>query len=417
VLGVIDTDGSKHIVSYGDPGKGAQPLGPTSVFEIGSVSKVFTSTILADMVRKGEVKLDAPAQTYAPAGMVLPKRGGKEITLANLSEQNSGLPRMPTNFTPASADNPYADYSLAQLNDFLAHYELPRDIGSTFEYSNLGVGVLGNLLANRAGKSYETLVQERVLRPLGMTMSGITLTPAMQKAMARGHTQTGDVAANWDLPTLAGAGALRSNMTDMLKFLDANLGPPKNDLERAMRDAQAPRAPTDQPNMQVGLNWLSLKTKSGVEIVLHDGGTGGFGSFIGFDPKRGVGVVLLGNRTGVPADIVLHLLDPTIPLAPKPPPPAVRVAIDLPAETMARYVGVYALDTLPAFKFTVTLENGGLFIAATGQPKFPWFPESPTKFFPKVVDAEITFTPATNGERAFLILHQTGIDQKATKVD
>jgi serine-type D-Ala-D-Ala carboxypeptidase/endopeptidase len=414
VLGVMDENGKTRVVAYGDPGPDAAPLSANSVFEIGSITKTFTSTILADMVAKGEVKLDVPAQTYAPAGMVLPKRGDKEITLLNLAEQNSGLPRMPNNFKPANPANPYADYTLTQLDDFLAHYALPRDIAAQFEYSNLGVGVLGNLLANKAGRSYEALVQERVLKPLGMKMSGVTLTPAMQKALVKGHTAAGAVQGLWDIPAMQGAGAIRSNMTDMLKYLDANLGKPKDALERAMRDAQKPRAPAGA-NMQIGLNWLTMTTKSGAQFVWHDGGTGGYGSFIGFDPKRGVGLVLLANRAGAPEDIAIHLLDPTSPLTPKPLPPKAHVQIDLPAETMAKYVGVYAMDAAPDFKMAVTLANGQLAVQATGQGKLPLYPEAPGEFFAKAVDAQFSFTEATGGQPAYLVLHQNGANQKATR--
>lgn len=415
VLGVMDADGSTRVVAYGDAGPGAPPLSADSVFEIGSITKVFTATLLADMAARGELKLEDKAQTYAPAGMMLPTRGGKEITLLNLSEQNSGLPRLPTNMKAANMNNPYADYTTDQLNTFLGGYALPRDIGEKFEYSNLGVGVLGNLLANRAGKSYEALVQERILAPLGMTMSGITLTPAMQAALAKGHGADGKPVDNWDLPTFVGAGALRSNMTDMLKFLDANLGPPKTDLERAMREAQTPRFDAG-PNMRIGLNWLTLTAKSGVKLVWHDGGTGGYGAFIGFDPARNVGVVLLGNHFLAPEDIALHLLSPEIPLTPKPAPLAERAAIDVPVETLAKYAGVYALDALPEFKITVSLENGALFAQATGQAKLPVFPEAENKVFYKAVDAQITFTLAADGQPAYMTLHQAGANQKATKI-
>lgn len=414
VVGVMEADGSTRIVSYGSAGPGTEPLGPNSVFEIGSITKVFTSTVLADMAQKGDVKLDTPAQTYAPAGMVLPKRGGKEITLANLSEQSSGLPRMPANFRPASMSNPYADYSVAQLNEFLAGYQLPRDIGATVEYSNLGVGVLGAILANKAGKSYEAMVTERVLQPLGMTMTGVALSPAMQKALAKGHDESGAVTANWDLPTLAGAGALRSNMIDMLKFLDANIGPPKTALERAMREAQKPRAPMG-PGAQVGLNWITTKTKSGAEFVWHNGGTGGYRTFIGFDPLRSIGVVVLSNRSVSADDIGIHLLDPATPLTPKPAPPVQRVAIDLPASTMSKFVGVYALNTMPDFKVTVTLENGALFAQATGQGKAPVFPESETKVFFRIVDAQLEFTSDADGAITGLVLHQMGAKQPFTR--
>jgi serine-type D-Ala-D-Ala carboxypeptidase/endopeptidase len=421
VVGVLEADGKTRVVVYGSGGSDAKPLSADSVFEIGSITKVFTGTLLADMAQKGEVKLDVPAQTYAPAGMILPKRGGpdgkmKEITLANLSEQNSGLPRLPSNLQPKDASNPYADYTSAQLHAFLGGYQLQRDIGARFEYSNLGVGVLGAILANKAGKSYEVLVAERIAKPLGMTMTGVTLSPAMNHALAKGHDESGAVTANWDLPALAGAGALRSNMADMLKFLDANIGPPKNALERAMREAQKVRAPAG-PGMQIGLNWLHAKTASGVEYVWHNGGTGGYRSFIGFDPERGVGVVVLSNRTISADDIGVHLLDPKSPLTTKPVPPPQRAAITLAPGQMAKFVGTYALNSMPDFKIAVTLENGALFAQATQQPKFPVFAESWTKLFLRVVDAQLEFTDEKDGAFTGLILHQNGLSQPFTKTN
>lgn len=415
VLGVMEADGSTRIVSYGDPGAGAKPLSADSVFEIGSVTKVFTTTLLADMVTKGEVTLDAPAQTYAPAGMTLPVRNGKPITLANLGEQNSGLPRLPDNLDLSKVDmtNPYAAYTTSMLNDFLGIYQLPRDPGASFEYSNLGMGLLGNLLANRAGQSFEDLARTRILDPLSMTSSGITLTPSMQANLAKGHDAAGQPAANWDLPSLAGAGALRSSMTDMLKFLDANLGEPKNDLERAMRLAQQPRFRISD-NAQIGLGWITITTARG-DFIYHDGGTGGYGAIVAIDPKRNVGLVLLGNRTGVPEDIAMHLMDASIPLTPPPAPSAARAEVAVPAELMASYAGVYALDAMPSFKLTVTLESGQLHMQATGQDRFPIFAESQSKFFLKVVDAQVTFVPTAEGKPAHLILHQAGANQKATR--
>lgn len=415
VLGVMEADGSTRVVSFGDPGAGARALGPDSVFEIGSVTKVFTTTLLADMVRRGEVSLDVPAQTYAPPGMTLPTRNGKAITLAHLAEQNSGLPRLPGNLDLSKVDmaNPYAAYTTEMLSEFLASYELPRDPGAEFEYSNLGMGLLGALLAHRAGRDYESLVRTRILEPLGMKMSGIALSPEMQAMLAKGHGADGAAAANWDLPSLAGAGALRSSMTDMLKFLDANMGEPKNDLERAMRMAQAPRFPLGG-DAEIGLGWITISTASG-SFVYHDGGTGGYGAIIAIDTKRNVGLVLLGNRTGIPDDIAMHLMDESIPLTPPPSPASARAEVSVPADVLASYVGVYALDAAPAFKLAVTLEGGQLHMQATGQQKFPVFAESQTKFFLKVVDAQVSFVAGADGKPAHLILHQGGMDQRATK--
>src|SRR5687768_14330253 len=160
VVGTIDADGKTVIASYGNAGPDALPLDADSVFEIGSITKVFTAILLADMADRGEVKLDDPVARHLRAGVKVPERNGKAITLIHLSEQTSGLPRMPDNMKPANPLNPYADYTAEQLFEFLGRYQLTRDIGAEFEYSNLGVGLLGQALAMRAGKSYEALVKE-----------------------------------------------------------------------------------------------------------------------------------------------------------------------------------------------------------------------------------------------------------------
>ena len=211
VVGMLEADGSRRYVAYGEAGPDALPLSSESVFEIGSITKVFTATVLVDMASRGELGLDDTVQALLPEGVAVPSRNGTEITLAHLSTHRSALPRMPDNFAPADPANPFADYTTAQLYEFLSGYALPRDIGAQFEYSNLAVGLLGHVLALRAGNEYEGLVQERILVPLGMDMSGIELSPEMTEQLALGHDAAGDVVSNWDIPTLAGAGALRSN--------------------------------------------------------------------------------------------------------------------------------------------------------------------------------------------------------------
>ena len=210
-VGTVDHEGKTTIAAYGNPGPGSLPIDADSVFEIGSITKVFTAILLADMAERGEVALDDPIKKYLPGNMRVPERAGRSITLLDLSTQTSGLPRMPDNLKPADLRNPYADYSVEQMYEFLSRHELRRDIGAEFEYSNLGVGLLGHVLALRAGMSYEALVKQRILDPLGMTHTAVTLTPWMIEHLAKGHDTKGAVASNWDIPTLAGAGALRSN--------------------------------------------------------------------------------------------------------------------------------------------------------------------------------------------------------------
>jgi serine-type D-Ala-D-Ala carboxypeptidase/endopeptidase len=412
VVGVVDASGKKRIVSYGDPGPGQPPLDGNSVFEIGSISKVFTSTVLAELVQEGKVRLDDPAQKYLPSSVHLPTRNGKVITLGNLAMQNSGLPRMPTNFHPANPANPYADYTVQQLYDFLSSYQLTRDPGAEFEYSNLGVGLLGNILSRVTGLSYEDLERRRVWAPLGMTNTAITFTPWMKSHLALGHDAQGKVTSNWDIPTLAGAGAIRSTTTDMLKFLDANLHPERGTLGRAMAFAHEERAPAG--NMGIGLNWLILHAGPDT-IVWHNGGTGGYRTFIGFEPSKKIGVVVMTNSGNEGADDVgFHILDPVLPLVPKPTPQKVRTAIDVRPEILARYVGRYQLA--PNFILEITAKDNALYAQATGQQALRLWPESETSFFFKEVDAQVDFIRDAQGNTTGLVLHQNGQNMQAPRL-
>lgn len=412
VVGILDPDGKTRVIAYGDPGPGQPPLDGNSVFEIGSITKVFTGILLADLVQEGKVGLDDPVQKYLPATVKVPSRNGKAITLRSLSEQNSGLSRMPNNFRPADQSNPYADYSVQQMYDFLSGYTLQRDPGEKFEYSNLGVGLLGHVLSLAAGKSYEELQRERIWAPLGMENTAITFTPWMKGHLAVGHDEQGNVVANWDIPTLAGAGAIRSTTNDMLKFLDANLHPERGRLQRAMAFAQQERAPAG--NMGIGLNWLRLHAGPDT-IVWHNGGTGGYRTFIGFQPSRKRGVIIMTNTTGAGADdIGRHLLDPSSPLAPKPAPPKQRTAIDVKLDVLTTYVGTYQLA--PGFTIDVSVKDGGLYALPTGQSMARLWPESETEFFLKEVDAQFTFERDAQGRVTGLVLHQGGQDMKGAKI-
>lgn len=405
VVGVIEPQG-RRIVAYGVANQGdTRPLNGDTVFEIGSVTKVFTSLLLADMVQRGEVKLSDPVAKYLPEGVKLPERGERVITLVDLSTHTSGLPRMPSNFDPKDPSNPYADYTAELLYQFLSSYQLPRDIGSHFEYSNLGGGLLGLALARRAGMDYEALVRKRITGPLGMNSTGITLTPEMKARLAVGHNSELKAASNWDFDALAGCGALRSDANDLLTFLAANLGYVKSPLAPAMAAMRAARRPTGTASLgEIGLGWLIVKPSS-YEIVWHNGGTGGYRSFVGFVPSTRVGVVVLSNTftaTGVD-DIGMHLLDSHAPLMP-PPKQHKEIAVD--PKLLDAYVGQYQLA--PNFILTVTREEDKLFVQATSQPKFQIFPESALEFFLKVVDAQITFETDSTGRAVSIVLHQNG---------
>ncbi len=312
VIGVIESTGSR-IISHGSLAKDDQRSpDENSVFEIGSVTKVFTALLLADMAQQGELALTDPVGKYLPWSVRMPERSGRQITLLDLATHTSGLPRLPSNLKPKDRTNPYAGYSVEHLYQFLSSYKLPRDIGSRYEYSNLGGGLLGHVLAHRAATDYETLVRTRICAPLHMNSTGITLSPEMKFRTATGYNAALKPVPMWDLPTLAGAGALRSNAVDLLKFLAANLGYTNSLLAGAMSAMLAIRRPTGNQGSEVALGWHALKRDTR-EILWHNGGTGGFRSFLGFDPTNGVGIVALSNAgtaAGVD-DVALRLLSRT----------------------------------------------------------------------------------------------------------
>lgn len=413
VIGVIEPAG-RRIVSYGNLAKDdKRPLNGDTVFEIGSVTKVFTSLLLADMVQHGEVALTDPVAKYLPPEVKVPQRGGKQITLEDLATHTSGLPRMPSNFTPKDPANPYADYSVEQMYQFISGYPLTRDIGSQYEYSNLGGGLLGHALARRAGMDYEKLVRSRISKPLGMNDTAITLSPDMKARLAVGHDQGLQPVANWDLPTFAGAGALRSTANDLLTFLAANLGSTQTPLAPAMAAMLAVRRPTGIPNLEIALGWHILK-QDDHEIVWHNGGTGGYRSFIGFDRKNGIGVVALSNTsTAAGVDgIGRHLLNSKLALI-TPPKPHQEAVVD--PKIFDGYVGRYELT--PSFILSVTREGDQIFTQATGQPKVEIFPESEREYFLKAVDAQITFQTDNQGKATGLVLHQNGRDMPAKRIE
>jgi D-alanyl-D-alanine-carboxypeptidase/D-alanyl-D-alanine-endopeptidase len=341
LVAAMITPAGAIIVSAGKAGPDGIPLlNGDTVFEIGSVTKVFTAVALADMIERGEVALDDPVQKFLPTGARVPERNGKPITLLDLTTHTSGLPSLPTNLELSDMANPYARYTVPQLYTFLNDYKLTRDIGSAFEYSNFGVGLLGHALALRTGKSYEEMVRSRILQPLGMKDTGITLSDSMRQRLAVGHNGEGSPVPNWDLPTLAGAGALRSSANDMVKFVQANLadtGP----RATALRRSRGRQRNAGKPDMNIGLGWIITKTPT-AEIVWHNGGTGGYHSFMGLDLEKKTGVLILYNTSADIDDIGFYLLDSQLPR-----PVKRRVEIELKAEALAPMAGEYQI--VPGF--------------------------------------------------------------------
>lgn len=362
-----------------------------SIFEIGSVTKTFTSLLLADAVTRGEVTLDTPVEKLLP-GFTIPKAGDRAITLLDLATHRSGLPRLPDNMKQKDAKNPYADYSAADLKAFLAQHKLAFAPGEHFEYSNLGAGLLGYALAQRAGTTYEKLVHDRIFVPLAMHDTTITLTPKQKEHFAAGHTADGAAQIPWDLDALAGAGAIRSTAGDMLKYVRAFMQP-SGPLAKAIALAVTPQR--DAGNQRIALAWL-IDASRGRAVVWHNGQTGGFSSFAGFtaDGKRGA-VVLTNIARGV-EEIGFRAL---LPNAKNP---------------NEDYTGRYRLS--PQFELTVTPATGGITVQGTGQPPFPAVPTSKDEFQCQGVDARISFHRDASGKVDSLTLHQNGQDVPGPRV-
>jgi CubicO group peptidase (beta-lactamase class C family) len=400
---VMVDHGRSQIAGFGQLADGHAPDGKT-VFEIGSVTKTFTALLLAEAVQAKTLALDTPVADLLP-GFSIPERHGKPITLGLLAEQFSGLPRLPGNLQPADLGNPYVDYSRDRLKAFLAGYRLPRDPGAAYEYSNLGFGLLGDALAQRAGLSYGELVQRTVLAPLGMSSTGTALTPAMRTRLAPGHDELGQAAKHWDFGSLAGAGGLLSDGEDMLRYLRANMGELKTPLTSAMRLAQAPRRDIGGGD-RIGLAWMIHHAPHG-DVVWHNGETGGYSSFIGFTPDGQRGVVILTNATSAPEELGFAALLPSAPL------PVVHKAIALSGPQLDAYVGQYTLA--PDFALTVFRRAGQLFVQETGQEAIPLFASAPGEFFARGAPIRIDFGRGADGKVDALTLHQDGHDRRAPR--
>ncbi len=364
-VGVV-YEGQNHAYCYGSLEKDG-PAAPDerTLFEIGSITKVFTTTLLADMHLKGEVDLDDPVSKFLPSPVVPQSRGGVEVTLRHLATHSSGLPRIPMNLGMKNmrSGNPYAKYTVENLYAYLSKRRLVSAPGACYSYSNLGMGLLGHVLGLAAGAGYEELVLERICRPLGMNDTAIDLSDDQRGRLAPGHAR-GKKASNWDLPALAGCGAFRSNIHDMLVFLNANIHPERTPLKDAIELAHTiqPREkksvwrgwllfcllcigllsawtlvdlgifakvmivsvslslsgrlfPMLTPTPVLGLGWhVKSLDKDGGRIFWHNGGTGGYRSYTGFAEGREAGVVLLSNSTVPPDPAGSRLLNSLITL-------------------------------------------------------------------------------------------------------
>ncbi|NEO32311.1 MAG: beta-lactamase family protein [Symploca sp. SIO3C6] len=321
VVGVINGDlhSILSFTGFSEPSS-STPDGDT-LFEIGSITKVFTSTLLSILVEDGQLELKDFIGNLITKYEHLPRN----ITLESLATHTSGLPRLPSNLMKSAQkdpENPYAAYTIENLDEYLRSYDGKnvKTLG-TISYSNLGVGLLGHILAHHLEMSYEEAIVSRICNPLTLSNTRITLTDEQQARLAIGRSSKGQPVKNWDLPTFAAAGALRSTANDLLKFLAANLKPNQTPFEQAINNMHKIRCEQFPPvegipkllsgvmklfpneplvltqHRGIALGWFITHLPSvQKDVYWHNGGTGGYRSFYGFVKDTCTGVVILSNH-------------------------------------------------------------------------------------------------------------------------
>jgi D-alanyl-D-alanine-carboxypeptidase/D-alanyl-D-alanine-endopeptidase len=424
VVGII-TPAGRRIISYGHLNQGdPRPVDGDTVFEIGSVTKIFTALLLSDMVQRREVAFTDPVAKYIPGTVKVPDRDGRQITLVDLATHTSGLPFLPSNFPGindlahfskyAAAISSYGDEDLYQ---FLSTYQLESDPGSHWVYSNLGVGLLGSALARRAGMAYEALVRSRITGPLGMESTAIAVSPQMKTRLGVGHDTDLQPMPDWSMPVFAGAGSLRSSANDLLTFLAAFMGYTKSPLAPAMTAMLETRRPG--PSLAQALGWWVISFGPGDDgIVAFGGETLGYASTIAYDPKMLVGVVVLSNGSENDGGIGWHLLRPAFPVATSAAAKALkeRKEMVIDPKLLDLYVGQYQ----PAVGGVMTIERqgDGLLLKSASSPQgLRLHAQSERVFFIKEADLTITFQQEEPGRATKLLVHFGGIDTPALRIN
>ncbi|RNC86328.1 MAG: serine hydrolase [Winogradskyella sp.] len=382
-----------------------------SVYEIGSISKVFTCIVLADEVLKGNMSLDDPISKYLPKEFKAIKGANREITLKDLATHTSGLPRMPSNFNPKDPENPFADYTVKELYEFLDSYTLTRDVGAQYEYSNLAMGLLGHILELSTGTPYADLIKARITDPLDMKSTGIVINDNMKSNLAYGYNVELKITKNWDLNVLAGAGAIKSTTSDMIKFFKANVTESDTDLYKAMALSHEVAYIDSNTNLNIGLGW---HYNSDGTIIWHNGGTGGYKAFGGFVKGTDKAVIVFTNSAEIVDLVGVKQLGQEVELK-LPVKREFPEIVDVSEDVLGTYVGKYELT--PNFHIAIRHDKKQLFARATGQQEFEVYPSAENEFFLKIVEASITFNKNESGVVESLTLHQNGQHMPAKKVE
>lgn len=408
-IGVLqkDTQWTRH---YGQLSVD-QPSKPddSTIYELGSISKVFTGILLADAVVAQRLRLDQPINDFLPQVKAHNQEVGDSIELQHLSTHVSGLPRMPGNMQPADVMNPYADYDRNKMIEFMTTVRPARKPGTKGEYSNLAVGLLGEILAMEAGKTYEMLLEKNLTKPLKMSETSVTLSSDQRQHLAPPHNSDRQPDKNWDLNSFAGAGGIRSNTIDMLTFVKAQLNPSDDQIGKAIQLAWSQHLPEHDGAFAMGLGWHIARDG---HTRWHNGQTGGYHTAMFVDRRTDIGIIVLCNTATGEIDALAESIIQSLAGMQVKPRSFPKLATVEP-ETAARLAGTYRIS--PNFALTVRAEGEKLFLQATGQPEVRIYPNSNTQWRLRVVDAQLTFDLPEEGPCRSVTLHQNGLDLPAPR--
>jgi D-alanyl-D-alanine-carboxypeptidase/D-alanyl-D-alanine-endopeptidase len=410
VIGVTDLSGHR-IVAYGTrSGTDKAAADANTVFEIASLTKIFTALLLADAANRQEVASNDPVVRCLPKTAKLPERSGRQITFADLATHTSGLPLRPTNLASQEALDKYAGYTMEQMYAALGTFELDRDPGTKFEYSNWGFGLLGRALALCAKAPYDDLLRDRVLAPLRMRDTAFDLNASMRTRLAHGHDGNLKPVPNEGRGALDPAGSLYSTTNDILRFLDAMLGRGSHPVASLREVMLATHRPTDAPNVEIALGWRIQRSQHG-PVMWSAGRADGYRAYMGFNLKTGVGVVAFANaqtNAGMD-DIGLHVLDASNATM------KVHERIPLSDAVLDRYVGQYKFDDGVIAK--ITRDRNSLITEFSGQGPVTVYPSAEREFWMDELQARFVFDPAVNDRAPAFTLYQDGVTYRAPRIE
>ena len=403
VRGALVQGGDITEFSFGRlaPDGGAAPDGD-SAYQIGSITKVFTHLLLAEMVARGKLRYETTIADLLSDEIVFADPAVGEITLLQLATHTSGLPRVPFNLMATDLTDPYANYNEQQLLTALARIGDAQVLSNQQTYSNFGAGLLGYLLGRVDGSSYGQALSAHVLEPLGLNHTGMAPTGRVASPWA-GH----EVVPAWTFDALAGAGALWSTTSDLVRLAQAVIGARLPELKQ---DVVAGLEVVVEigDGLSVSPVWHIAETEAG-PVYWHNGGTQGNTSFLGIRPatKEALIVLLAGELDATAAALgwfgfSLAAVEDT------------REGIEMDRQALQAYPGEYAFA--PGVALTIRLQGEVLEARLGAQPFLPMIPQAVDIFFFRDVDAELHFERDSAGEIVALILHQDGMQQRAERV-